>query len=825
MPKSKIKASASKVALQGEFYSDLVMDNMLYGAIVRSPIKNGIIKSISHNDLPNGYFLYTARDVPGSNLVDTNFGKIPIFSEGNVSYKGEPLGILVGPDENKVNELLSEIEIIYDSNTIESYLKSFGDDYKKPVLSFPTTNNNEPSNPNSSEIDEISKALNLDANPFSPFGIVQEHEKTEKEKKEIKENEAIQKELFLSEIAKREIQNGPCFEINSKTGLAYGIDSVFKESDFVSEGSWTYSMKTPIYSEPNGAICSFNGDYLTVYTPTQWLSDLRRVLSSVLNIDSDKIIFKKTKSNNRGTNNIWYNSIIASQVAVAAFRSGHNVKLVYTRNEQQEFMDTMLPITIVHKSGINKDGVLLAMQIDIDVEVGSSNSFIQEILDRLVIASFGCYNPKNISITATAYRSSKPASSIDLQLIDSASFFALENQINNLCVQSGLTPIEIRKKNIAQCSHEKQKTPFLISIEQPTEIFDAIIKQSDFNRKYASYHLDSVLRNSRNEKTTLGSLSEAPLRGIGLSCGYEGSGYFGSGVYSNDQEIEVTLEVDKTITIHCPPASASIKSIWQQLASSILSLPISSIRINSEYHINEEPLLPESIYSNISIMTMLLRKSCESILRKTTDLNTKQPITIKKKFSTNQKQYWNKKEFFGKPFHSTSFASAIVEIELDPCTYREHIRGIWVVIYGGQILCATAAENTIKLCIQKVLDSLVENENLICNNIHISFSHSNNTPTQIGELVYQVLPAAYTGALSQALSCSTDVLPLKCNSLYESLKYKIKHEEALKKASLVKDENIASNKNSDKSVIKEKSKDNKTVSFKANLENNKEVIK
>ena len=101
MPKSKTKTNATKVAVQGEFYSDLVMDDMLYAAIVRSPIKNGIIKSISHNDLPDDYFLYTARDVPGSNLVETNFGKIPVFSEGNVSYKGEPLGILVGPEDRK----------------------------------------------------------------------------------------------------------------------------------------------------------------------------------------------------------------------------------------------------------------------------------------------------------------------------------------------------------------------------------------------------------------------------------------------------------------------------------------------------------------------------------------------------------------------------------------------------------------------------------------------------------------------------------------------------------------------------------------------------
>ena len=78
MSKKVTAAKTNKFSFQKEFFSDLTMDGMLYALTVRSPTKEGIIKSISHPDLPEGYTLVTARDIPGSNLIDTPRGKIPI---------------------------------------------------------------------------------------------------------------------------------------------------------------------------------------------------------------------------------------------------------------------------------------------------------------------------------------------------------------------------------------------------------------------------------------------------------------------------------------------------------------------------------------------------------------------------------------------------------------------------------------------------------------------------------------------------------------------------------------------------------------------------
>ena len=146
-----------------------------------------------------------------------------------------------------------------------------------------------------------------------------------------------------------------------------------------------------------------------------------------------------------------------------------------------------------------------------------------------------------------------------------------------------------------------------------------------------------------------------------------------------------------------------------------------------------------------------------------------------------KKKLWNKEFFFGVPFHTTAFAACVVEVELDPSTYRENIRGIWVVIDAGKILSVKAAEYSVKASIQQTLRELVEDDTVRCTNIRVQFIQSNSEPKQIGDVVYAILPAAFTSALSQALAITMTRLPIQNDTLYK----------LTKKALRLRDERIA----------------------------------
>ena len=325
-----------------------------------------------------------------------------------------------------------------------------------------------------------------------------------------------------------------------------------------------------------------------------------------------------------------------------------------------------------------------------------------------------------------------------------------------------MIPQDVRIKNI-NLEANKQKSPFVFKFSKPVNLLQTIIQQSDFNRKYISFKSES-LRNKNKLKKDFFAL---PQRGIGISCAFDGSGYFGSTIFSCDQKVEVTLNLDGNLTIHAPMPSATIAEIWKKTAAEILQIKTDTVHIVSEYPEGEIPDLPENIYNNISVMTHLIKKSCTEIQKKR--FHAPLPITSKKTITPAMKKHWNKETFSGIPFHTTSFAGAVVEVELNPDTYKTKIKGIWLIIDCGEILSIKAAENTIRLEIQRELEGLIQDEKIIIpsNGLKVCFVESKNNPGQIGNLVHKVIPAAFTSALSQAISDSVYKIPVQEETLYQ----------------------------------------------------------
>lgn len=95
----------------GSFYSDLEFPDQYYGVLIRSTVQRGRLVDIRPPQMPDGYHLYTAVDVPGENRISAMGTVVPVFTPFEILYYGEPLGILVGPDLQTVTDLVSEVLI------------------------------------------------------------------------------------------------------------------------------------------------------------------------------------------------------------------------------------------------------------------------------------------------------------------------------------------------------------------------------------------------------------------------------------------------------------------------------------------------------------------------------------------------------------------------------------------------------------------------------------------------------------------------------------------------------------------------------------------
>lgn len=84
------------------FVSDIYLPQMLYAITIRSPVAKGRLLSVECPSLPGGCTLITAADIPGKNRLE-NSG-LPILAEEELSYIGEPVALLLGPEKNALEE-------------------------------------------------------------------------------------------------------------------------------------------------------------------------------------------------------------------------------------------------------------------------------------------------------------------------------------------------------------------------------------------------------------------------------------------------------------------------------------------------------------------------------------------------------------------------------------------------------------------------------------------------------------------------------------------------------------------------------------------------
>lgn len=714
-----------------DFYSDYSSEDMLFGSLVRSPAITGNVSNITIPELPEDYFFFTAKDIPEKNKIEINGTEIQIFADGPVSYNGEVLGIVIGSDQKKVEQLARDAEISFDINSLESAFQSVEKKYKHPAIDLGKSMKDL-----SRLVEELNDLPSLDTVQTTRKSTLYADSKT---------------------LASRVIRTGLYKSLSHEKAE----EEIFSEDVLEFSGTWELKQADSLWQETSGAFCKMENNILHVCTATKWSFLLQDILCQALGLSEEKIIIHKTKTSGMFSNGIWKNAVLATQIALGSFLTGKPVKLVYTQEEQDKFMKPGIQTVISYKTGVTKDGILKSMDIDIDVNAGSQNPFAQEIIDRLLIASTGIYRPENLYINARAVTSRTPPTSIYPRIIDGQSFYALESHLQQITEELHLSPDDFRLMNL----QEKKKTfPFSVLQTNPESAFSKVLTVSDFNRKFFSFQINATRRAQKQNE----SFFALPLRGIGFSCAYEGSGYFGKTIYSCDQKMEVTFNSSDDIEIHSIKPSPIVETIWKRAAADILETEPSNIKINSVFPADEIPNMPEETSSNISVMTFLLKKCCQDIQKKR--FHDPVPIKVKKQLSPSQKNKWDNETFKGSPFFTTSFASCVVEIELDPYTYSEKIKGIWMVIDCGKLFDMKAAERTTKLAIQQELTTLVENQTVDYDSINIEFITSDNEPGQIGELVHNTLPAAFSSALSLALSTQINTLPASQSLLFELIK-------------------------------------------------------
>src|SRR5256712_1530276 len=140
------------------------------------------------------------------------------------------------------------------------------------------------------------------------------------------------------------------------------VEEGFRTADFVCEDRYTTTYVQTAQMEPRLCVANWEGEKLTLYTPTQGTSNCRHDMARDLGIPDEKVrVICKYMGGGFGTKN--QNQDADLIAAVLAKETGAPVKLEMSRKEDFIGVHGRWPTTQYYKVGVSRDGVLQALQL------------------------------------------------------------------------------------------------------------------------------------------------------------------------------------------------------------------------------------------------------------------------------------------------------------------------------------------------------------------------------------------------------------------------------------------------------------------------------
>ncbi len=99
---------------RAKFVADINAPGTLIGRLYLSSRPRARIKSVKLPAIPDGFYIFSHDDIPGSNRLEIVIDDMLFLAEDTVNYYGQPIFLVVGDDPDKVEEICDSIEVEYE---------------------------------------------------------------------------------------------------------------------------------------------------------------------------------------------------------------------------------------------------------------------------------------------------------------------------------------------------------------------------------------------------------------------------------------------------------------------------------------------------------------------------------------------------------------------------------------------------------------------------------------------------------------------------------------------------------------------------------------
>ena len=220
-----------------------------------------------------------------------------------------------------------------------------------------------------------------------------------------------------------------------------------KESAYTVTGTFRTPFTEHAFLEPECAVSFPYGDGVKILSTDQGAYDTRHEVSIMLGWEDapERIIVENQLIGGGfgGKEDVTTQHISA----LAALKFGRPVKAKFSRSESLRVHPKRHAMEGTFTLGCDENGILTALDCDIDFDTGAYASLCGPVLERACTHSVGPYNYHNTDIRGHGYYTNNPPAGAFRGFGVCQSQFALESLLNVLAEKAGISPWEIRYRN------------------------------------------------------------------------------------------------------------------------------------------------------------------------------------------------------------------------------------------------------------------------------------------------------------------------------------------------------------------------------------------
>ncbi|NLB83331.1 MAG: xanthine dehydrogenase family protein [Synergistaceae bacterium] len=508
----------------------------------------------------------------------------------------------------------------------------------------------------------------------------------------------------------------------------YRVDSgdpstAFAGADRIVEGTYRTGYQEHVYLETQGVIAIPGPeDSVEVLGSMQCPYYVHNALVKGLGLPAEKVRIRQTVTGGAFGGKEDYPSVLALQAALCARKSGHPVRMIFDRKEDLLCTPKRHPSVVRHRTALSSDGRILGADIDILLDGGAFTTMSKVVLSRSILHATGCYFIPNVSVRARAVATNTPPNGAFRGFGVPQSAFALERHMDKIALELGLSPSEIRRKNVLKPGDAFPYGQISSDGTSAKLVLEKVFEMSGYEEKRKSFEKSNT--------------SSSPFkRGIGLSLCLHGGGFTGSGEESIAGKVSLRInpEIDRVDILvssvemgqgastalamiaaqtlglkleevhHVPPDTAEVPDSGPTVASRTTMYVGKTIQeaclILTELIIKKAALLPEYEGKTLRLEKGVFVYGAEDTIpffSLTRQAGGSEGFFLTQGYSPPEGFFWNEEEFRGDAYKAYGWIANVIEVEVNMDSLEISPKNAWVAAEIGRAISPVMASGQIE---------------------------------------------------------------------------------------------------------------------------------